>query len=354
MNSTTNNCIRACFLALLFFYYCNQIACQRTIDFSDLRKLSEDEMVERARTGTFADPTKVTYMLESGDTISFESLQSLDQQTPIAIDDYVDDNGEVVISLVREFTENDKVLKSRMLNAYNEYSLGDINGTLINEIVTSQFLDEERILNIYLPAHSSESTPVIYLTDGGYDDSLISIIDNLISTNKIEPIIMVGVPSSVDHRFEEYVQRSNNSTRFENHMIFFKTEVIDHLEKNILRRKVRQQDRYISGNSNGGDFSVSFALLNPSLFNTAVSFSGVALGDKLESFDHTSANNKTAFYIGVGSKEKDAVITNKNTVATLEEHGRKVDFIQYNSGHDYDMWKEQFILFLTDRFSQMK
>lgn len=315
-----------------------------------LRKLNEDEMVERARSGVFPDPSTTTYILESGDTISIDSLRSLDLQSPIALDDYVDKNDKVVLSIVRTSTEKDRPLKSKIYSAYNQYRLGDIDGSFINEIVYSHILKEERILNIYLPANSTEATPVIYLTDGGYYDAMITRIDKLISSNKIKPIIMVGVPSSDDHRFAEYVQQSKDLQRFENHMIFFKTDVINHVEKNILKRQINQENRYISGNSNGGDFSIVCALLNPSLFNTAISFSGVALGDKLESMDYNRAKNETAFYIGVGSEETSALITNKKSMEILKKRGFNVEFIEYNSGHDFEMWKVQFIEFVSREF----
>lgn len=128
MNSTTTNSIVTFILSCLIFYSCNQtpeqtVTPQQSTDYPGLRKLSDDEIVERVRTGTFPDPSKGTYILESGDTISIDSLQSLDRQSPIAIDDYVDDNGTIILSVVRAYTENDEKLKSRMQKAYNEYRM---------------------------------------------------------------------------------------------------------------------------------------------------------------------------------------------------------------------------------------
>lgn len=132
---------------------------------------------------------------------------------------------------------------------------------------------------------------------------------------------------------------------------FFKKEVIEHVEQNVLSNSKRQENRYIAGNSNGGDFSVMAALKNPTLFNEAISFSGVGLKE-LELMKVNNIDNKTTFYIGAGLQESEILMKNEKVNATLKDQGFTVELIKYNSGHDSEMWKEQFLIYCLDRFKK--
>lgn len=336
------------FISLLLLCSCTNTT--HSIISDGLTKLTEEEMVDRARQGIYPDQEKMTYILTSGDTIPFDSLQKINQLYPIALDDYVDTNGAVVMSVVRKFRETDKKLRARLHTAYMENRVGDINGELSLEPVKSEFLQENRYLSIYLPKNINDKTDIIYLMDGGFDEPTIKKIDDLIADNQIAPLIMVGVENSTENRFKEYVYSENHSEYFDNHMNFFTKEVISYIENENLSKPREQENRYISGNSNGGDFSIFCALKNPKLFNEAISFSGTALKNKLDLIDLKNADKTSSLYMGAGSQEVDILRNNKEAVSILKSHDFDLEFIEYDSGHDREMWKKQFINYVTDRF----
>jgi len=315
-----------------------------------LTKLTADQMVDRTRNGIFADQTKVTYIMESGDTITYDSLLKLSEQSPIALDDYVNSEGVVVKSVVREFSEEDKLLQSRMQAAYTENQHGDIKGNIKIEVIESKFLKESRFLNVYLPPNKNDNTPVFYLMDGGYQDDVLNKIDELISEEKIHPFIMVGVESSMENRHKEYVFNNKDSTQFTYHMNFFKNEVINYVENEILEFPRQQENRYIYGNSNGGDFSVFCALKNPTLFNEAISFSGTASIKRASLLDLGNMDKTTSFYLAAGIHEPEFLETNKKITTLLRSNGFGVEFFEFDAGHDWKMWKEQFLIYILDRF----
>jgi len=348
-NNSINHLLTAnlIYLIVLLFF----LSCTTTPSATDgLIKLTADEMVDRIRNGVFANSDQVHYFLESGDSISFDSLLILEQQSPIVLDEYVNSNGVVVVSIIRRFSEKDKVLRSRIQTALLEYRIGELNGTIKIETIESKFLSENRFLNIYLPKNITENSPIIYMMDGGYFDETLKKIDKLVSENKIIPFIMVGVPSS-ENRFKEYIFNKKTSDHFNNHMSFFTKEVIEHVENNLLKLNTTQNNRYIAGNSNGGDFSILCALQNPSLFNEALSFSGVALRNQIDLFDFNEIEKTTSFYIGAGTKELEVLSNNKYIQSKLRNTGFDVNLIEYNSDHNAEMWMRQFLEYLIKRFS---
>lgn len=79
----------------------------------NLRKLSDQELVERARMGNFPNLNELTYMDEQGRIITRDSLVLMTPFEELAFDDYADESGIVKITIVRPAEEKDKVLKKK-------------------------------------------------------------------------------------------------------------------------------------------------------------------------------------------------------------------------------------------------
>ncbi len=82
-------------------------------------KLSEDQMIERARVGNWPNPSIITYILESGDTISRDSMNKLNYDS-IAFDDYIDTTGVVKLAIIRPASKEDLKIREKMLQAFEE------------------------------------------------------------------------------------------------------------------------------------------------------------------------------------------------------------------------------------------
>ncbi|MEQ9438753.1 MAG: hypothetical protein RIG62_06875 [Cyclobacteriaceae bacterium] len=85
-----------------------------------LRKLSDAELLERARTRNFlADPGRIVYRDTLGNVISLEEVRKLDREEYFGVQ-YVDANGEVAETVIRRATEADKELMKQLTAAFEE------------------------------------------------------------------------------------------------------------------------------------------------------------------------------------------------------------------------------------------
>jgi hypothetical protein len=83
------------------------------------RKLSRNEMIERARNGNWPNSSIITYKLHNGGIISKDSMLLLNHDK-IAFDDYVDYSDTVKFAVIRTKTESDIKLRDDMMEAYSQ------------------------------------------------------------------------------------------------------------------------------------------------------------------------------------------------------------------------------------------
>ncbi len=68
--------------------------------------------------------------------------------------------------------------------------------------ISSKFVNEERVINIWTPPHytdSNDSFPVLYMPDGGIKEDfphIANTLNNLLNENKIPPFILVGIENT--------------------------------------------------------------------------------------------------------------------------------------------------------------
>jgi enterochelin esterase-like enzyme len=141
-------------------------------------------------------------------------------------------------------------------------------------LLFSKSLNYQMMYTIYIPPgyKPSQAYPVIYVTDG-YEymherlGNMVTILDNLIHLNKINPVVAVFI----DHR--EPVNRSNNRRMTElamneKYLNFLTDELIPAIEKNYSVSK-SPKDRAILGNAMGGLSAAYFAFAKPESFGLA-------------------------------------------------------------------------------------
>lgn len=103
-------CTLILFLGFLF------ISCRSDYSYEPkhLRKLSSEELIERARMRNPPNIYELTYKNQKGEVITRDSLEKINKFDELAFDDYVDKNGVVRETIVREATEEDKVITEKI------------------------------------------------------------------------------------------------------------------------------------------------------------------------------------------------------------------------------------------------
>lgn len=251
----------------------------------------------------------------------------------------------------------------------------DLTGSLTTKIMDSHFLSEKREVTIYTPAKINSKTPHIYFTDGAVVKSYAPFIDFLISTNKIIPVKLIGIHSSSTNRYEEYVKDVNNDDLFRKHQQFFYKEVMNTIEAKIENW---EGERYLYGFSNGAAFCMHEGINNPGKFSEIIAFSTVgyiknALSllseedlKKMEILDpevreelhqylkpiEFKFEQYPYFYLGAGRYEESIFNDNVEFLKILKENDIKVSFKEFISGHDYNVWRIEFLEYLETRFKK--
>ena len=149
----------------------------------------------------------------------------------------------------------------------------------INLSFFSKSLKKEQKVQIYLPdgydQQSDNRYPVIYFLHGTRQNcysegNLFRIFNNLISTKKISPVILVKPDGSCPPRDYSYFANSVLNGNFEDYLVYDLVEFIDSAYKTISTKNKRA----LMGYSAGGSCAMSTALKHPDIFCGAASHSG--------------------------------------------------------------------------------
>ena len=251
----------------------------------------------------------------------------------------------------------------------------ELSGSLITKSITSEFLKEEREITVYTPKEVSSKIPLIYFTDGSVVNSYAPYIDHLISTNRIKPVKLIGIHSSSSIRYEEYVKGNSNNEPFRRHQQFFYEEVVNRIETEIENWK---GERYLFGFSNGAAFCMHEGINNPTKFEEIIAFStadyikkplSLLSEEDLKRIEELGPEAKEeilqflkpiefkfeeypSFYLGAGRYEESIFKDNLEFLEVMKETDVKVVFKEFISGHDYNVWRIEFLEYLENRFKK--
>jgi len=142
--------------------------------------------------------------------------------------------------------------------------------------ISSKFVNEERIINVWVPpnyAQSTDSFPVLYMPDGGIKEDfphVANTLSKLIDENKIPPYILVGIENterkrdlsgSTEVEYDlKYIPNPGGSNNFRN---FIKKELFAKIDKNYRT----QNRKAIIGESIAGIFVIETFLLDNDMFD---------------------------------------------------------------------------------------
>lgn len=188
----------------------------------------------------------------------------------------------------------------------------------------SKILNEERILNIYLPyGYSKDSIkkyPVIYLLDGAADEDFIHI-SGLVQfgsypwINMLPESIVVGI-ANIDRKIDFTFPTNNKIDKedfpttgsSENFITFIEKELQPFISKNYNN----ENRKTIIGQSLGGLLATEILFKKPNLFDNYIIVSPSLWWDdeSLLKFTPTKYSSSKSIYIGVGKEgeimERDA------------------------------------------------
>ncbi|TPN86815.1 alpha/beta hydrolase-fold protein [Aquimarina algicola] len=216
--------------------------------------------------------------------------------------------------------------------------------------IYSQILDEDRLLEIYLPKDYDTSTknyPVLYLLDSFLNfRHAVASAEFLNFDNRIPEIIIVGIRNT--HRVRDLTpesinldpkqrERLGNVGGADNFIAFLEKELMPHIEKNYRTAPYK----IISGHSLGGLFNVYSFLKHPELFNAYITISPSLwypidnINDGFDTIFPDPTKMKQAFYmtlateiagnmrgniIKLGGDFENYINTNKNTSLRFKYH----------------------------------
>ncbi|MEM1219714.1 MAG: alpha/beta hydrolase-fold protein [Bacteroidota bacterium] len=222
-------------------------------------------------------------------------------------------------------------------------------GRLETNRVESQFLEEARDITIYTPIDQNEETPIFYLTDGSVVEVYAPYIDQLIQKKRIRPVKLVGIHSSLENRYQEYVNNGIVNEYFKPHERFFYQEVLPKVEGEIPGW---MGQRYAYGFSNGAAFCLYAGINHPDKFEEIVAFS---TADYISEFVQPIEFNFAeypSFYLGAGRYEDDIYENSVAFVPKMQKENIEVEFVTFIAGHDYNVWRYEFLEYLLDRFAK--
>jgi len=239
--------------------------------------------------------------------------------------------------------------------------------------IFSNSLNEYRKHNIYLPKgfDRQKKYPIIYATDGNeIEEGELKIqLDSLIDNHIIKPIIFIESFSNkkivnsyisenkkdtfyLTYRNYEYMNRdwSNHllASRFENHMSYFKDELIPSVEKEF-NQILQNNDRYFFGVSNGAGFGINLLNRYPELIGTYICFS--IYGVKIKTLTWLKGVKYPDLYIEYGDKEHLFLANDADVLKSkYKDLSSFINIKVFEGGHEYKKWNKELILTLSKLF----
>ena len=210
--------------------------------------------------------------------------------------------------------------------------------------IKSKILNENRILNIYLPNGYSNNTtkkyPVIYLLDGSIDEDFIHIagivqFGSFSWINMIPESIVVGI-SNVDRKrdftFPTTIERDKKdfptTGKSENFINFIENELQPFIEHNYNTNNTKT----IIGQSLGGLLATEILLKKPHLFDNYVIISPSLWwnNESLLKIEPKEFKTKKSIYIAVGKEGEIMERTAKELYKKLNAKKTKNTRLFYN------------------------
>lgn len=239
-----------------------------------------------------------------------------------------------------------------------------LTGRIVKRQLWSDALQETRKVNVYLPPGFSVERryPALYMGDGDFIFGWAAVIEPLIDSGAIVPIVIVAAEAGqpgivedrstlgVDVRSADYLPDFHNAgDRFERHMRFFTQELLPYAEREFALTPDRTK-RAIQGQSNSAVFARWAGYEHPELFGAVLAFSHgwSAKGNRPAPGDPRRAS----FVFSAGLYEAGFYVSTKRTAAILRADGYDVTEEYAFAGHDPTAWSMMLVKYLPRAFAR--
>lgn len=210
----------------------------------------------------------------------------------------------------------------------------------------SELLKNLREVHVYLPAaydrDGDARFPVFYVHDGGeYLERarLANVLDNLIRTRQIAPIVVVMIDPV--NRIREYA--ADDSYRD-----FLCDEFIPEIDRRYRTISDRER-RGLMGASLGGLISAYVALSRPQLFSKVAGQSSALhyKEDRLVALLDADTDVTIKFYLDVGTYEPRFIPAHEHFVASIKQKRWPCFYQEVPGGHNWTNWRAHLKELLT-------
>ncbi len=218
-----------------------------------------------------------------------------------------------------------------------EYNPNIDHGTIEDKSIFSTNLNATHQLKIYLPpGYNNASTyPAVYFQDGFEYVTLASaanVLDNLIDSNKIEPLIAVFVKPN--NRNEEYAFSKRNQYR-----LFFVEELVPFIDS-IYSTKVDPKQRLVMGPSYGGNISALISYNHPDVFGLCGVHSGAFQPNNYEAFTLiTTGEFRDIKWSSIWGSYEGLSQNMQDFRDSLISKGYELDWLELPEGHSWGLWR---------------
>ena len=220
-----------------------------------------------------------------------------------------------------------------------QYNPDILHGTVVAKSIYSTNVSVSYQLNIYLPpgydTSSSLTYPTAYFQDGAEYISLgsaVKVIDNLIDSNKIKPLIAVFV--TPNNRNEEYAFSKRNQYR-----LFFVNELVPYIENNY-KTITSPDNRLVLGDSFGGNISALISYNHPEVFGLCGLHSAAFWPNNYEALVMiTSGPIKDIKWSSIWGTYESIYPELRSFRDFMIGNGCEIDWLERPEGHSWGLWR---------------
>ncbi|REC53790.1 alpha/beta hydrolase [Chryseobacterium piscium] len=219
---------------------------------------------------------------------------------------------------------------------------GNVKPLTIGEIRTikSKILNEDRILNIYLPQNfdKTKSYPIIYLLDGSMNEDFIHVTGLVQFFNQMYSMpetIVVGI-GNIDRKRDFTFHTDLKDLQKDYPTTGHSDKFINFLEKELkpyIESQFKTTDTYIFGQSLGGLLATEILLKKPELFNNYFIISPSLWWDDeslLKQAPHLLTkipDTKKFVYVSVGKGEHPVMIKDAESLDDILKKSNKKNWL---------------------------